>query len=208
MITFKEFLFETTQSRNLGTLVGSQGGGTGGNWNGSLPKLISLLPIGNWKPTSLKRDRVETRSGNMSDHYKGNLNAYAADFGLNTTFNSNIESATDFAIKIANNAGAKINSWKPYEGKELTHFTNDGFRVQIIWLSNVGGNHYDHVHVGVARKSGNNQSYPNNSNDPNTNKDNSLPPEPQPQQPVYSYNTIGDALMGLKSGVKDLVAGI
>lgn len=203
MITFKEFIFETTQSRNLGTLLGAQGGGTGGNWNGSLPKLISILPMGNWKPTSLKRDRVETQSGNMSDHYKGNLNAYAADFGLSTTFNGNVESATNFAIKLANNAGARINSWKPYEGKELTHFTTDGFRVQIIWLSNVGGNHYDHVHVGVARKSG------TNSSDPGTNQDNTLPPDSQvPQQPAYSYNTIGDAIQGLQSGYKDLMTGV
>ena len=142
------------QNQNLGQLIGAQGGGEGGNWGGSLPKLISLLPMGNWKASSLKRQKVGTKSGFMSDHYIGNNIAYAADFGLNSTFNSNVQDATNFAIKLAKNAGANISSWDQFKGNQFKMHTPDGFRIQIIWLSNVGGNHYDHVHVGVKREKG------------------------------------------------------
>lgn len=142
------------KEQELGTLIGAEGGGEGGNWGGSLPKLISILPMGQWKPTSLKRSKVGSKSGLMSDHYEGNKIAYAADFGLNTTFGGDAKAATDFAIKVARNAGKDVSSWAPYVGKSFKHNTSDGFRVQIIWQSNVGGNHYDHVHVGVKKGSG------------------------------------------------------
>lgn len=137
--------------QNLGELIGAKGGGEGGNWGGSLPKLIELLPMGRWQPTSLKRSRTTTKSGFMSDHYEGNKIAYAADFGLNTTFNGDSKAATDFAIKVARNTGKDVTSWTPYINKSFKHNTSDGFRVQVIWQSNVGGNHYDHVHVGVKK---------------------------------------------------------
>lgn len=140
--------------QDLGTLIGAEGGGEGGNWGGSLPKLISILPMGQWKPSSLKRTKRGTKSGFMSDHYAGNKIAYAADFGLNTTFGGDASAATEFAIKVARNAGRNISSWAPFVGKSFKHNTPDGFRIQIIWQSNVGGNHYDHVHVGVKKGSG------------------------------------------------------
>ncbi len=137
--------------QSLATLVGATGGGEGGNWGGSLPKLLSILPMGNWKASSLKRATQSTRSGFMSDHYEGNKIAYAADFGLNSTFGSNSQEATNFAIKVAQRVDPSVTSWEPYIGNSFKKQTPDGFRVQIIWKSNVGGNHYDHVHVGVKR---------------------------------------------------------
>lgn len=154
---FEKYI-ELYEQQNLGTLVGATGGGEGGDWAGSLPKLISILPMGNWKATSLKRSRVSTKSGFTSDHYEGNQIAYAADFGLNTTFNSNADSATNFAIKVARNAGGNVSSWQPYVGNSFKIQTPDGYRIQIIWQSNVGGNHYDHVHVGV-KKTGSGESF-------------------------------------------------
>ena len=150
MISFKNYLLEQT----LGNLIGAQSGGAGGNWGGSLPKLISLLPMGNWNASSQKRGRVHTKSGGMSDHYSGNSIAYAGDFGLNSTFKGDTNAATNFAVAVARNGGANISSWQPYVGKHLTFNTQDGYRVQIIWQYNVGGNHYDHVHVGVKRGAG------------------------------------------------------
>ena len=149
-LIFERYLF-LLMEQDLGTLIGAKGGGEGGNWGGSMPKLISLLPMGNWKATSLKRPKRSTKSGFMSDHYEGNLTSYAADFGLNTTFNGDKKAATDFAIKVARNTGANVTSWDPYVGNSFKYNTKDGYRVQVIWLSNVGGNHYDHVHVGVKR---------------------------------------------------------
>jgi hypothetical protein len=142
------------EQQNLGNLIGATSGGQGGNWGGSLPKLISILPMGNWNASSQKRSKTNTASGNVSDHFQGNLISYAADFGLNSTFNSNANAATDFAVKVARKAGRQVDSWDQFKGNHCTINTPDGYRVQIIWQSNVGGNHYDHVHVGV-KKTGN-----------------------------------------------------
>lgn len=171
MISFKRYINEvavpqpqqtqqspSTQARtgggSGGTLMGAQNGGEGGNWGGSLPKLISILPPGNWYAGSQKRGKVNTKSGGVSDHYSGNSTAYAGDFGLNSTFKGNTNAATQFAINVANNAGGNVSSWGPYVGKAFNQNTSDGYRVQIIWQSMVGGNHYDHVHVGVKRGAG------------------------------------------------------
>lgn len=134
----------------VGKLPGTNSGGDGGDWAGSLPKLISLLPAGTWIGGH-KRARKTTKSGGVSDHYSGNTDSYAVDFMLDTAFNGDKTAATNFAIAIAQNAGKNINSWKPYVNSYLNIHTSDGYRVQIIWLSMVGGNHYDHVHVGVKK---------------------------------------------------------
>jgi hypothetical protein len=133
-----------------GKLPGTNSGGDGGDWAGSLPKLISLLPAGNWIGGH-KRARKTTKSGGISDHYSGNTDSYAVDFMLDTAFDGDKTAATNFAIAIAQNAGKDIDSWKPYINSYLNVHTPDGYRVQIIWLSMVGGNHYDHVHVGVKK---------------------------------------------------------
>lgn len=183
MTTFKRYLLEVaaaqpTQSQQPqtqaytptraggGSLQGMQSGGQGGNWGGALPKLISILPPGNWYAGSQKRGRVSTKSGGMSDHYSGNSTAYACDFGLNSTFRGDKAAATKFCIDVANNAGQSIQSWDPYVGSHLSFNTSDGYRVQIIWLSNVGGNHYDHVHLGVkAGRGAENINMPPNTGD-------------------------------------------
>lgn len=133
------------------SLIGNAGGGDGGDWGGSLPKLISILPAGSWKASSQKRGKIETKSGNVSDHYIGNTDSYAADFFTSTTFGGDESKATAFAIAVAQNAGKNIDSWEPYVGKYLNIDSGD-HRVQIIWQSMVGGNHYDHVHVGVTKR--------------------------------------------------------
>lgn len=142
------------KEQNLGNLSPAPtSGGEGGNWGGSLPKLISLLPMGTWRTSSQKRPTKSTKSGFMSDHFDKNNIAYAADFGLNTTFGGDTNAATDFAIKIARATGKNVESWDSYKGNSFKAIT-DGYRVQIIWQSNVGGNHYDHVHVGVKKTTG------------------------------------------------------
>ena len=132
-------------------LMGTTDGGDGGNWGGSLPKLISVLPAGSWKASSQKRDTEKTKGGGVSDHYNKNLDSYAADFNLSTTFGGDESKATAFAIAVAQNAGKNIDSWEPYVGKYLNINSGD-YRIQIIWQSMVGGNHYDHVHVGVTKR--------------------------------------------------------
>ena len=134
-----------------GNLPGAKGGGDDGNWGGTLPKLISILPAGTWIGGH-KRARQTTKDGNTSDHYIGRTDSYAVDFMLDKTFKGDKTAATNFAIALAQNAGKNITSWKPYVNSYLNILTPDGYRVQIIWLSMVGGNHYDHVHVGVRKE--------------------------------------------------------
>lgn len=188
-----------SQGKPLGQLVGAKGGGEGGNWGGSMPKLISLLPFGVWKPTSLKRPRQSTRSGFTSDHYEGNSIAYAADFGLNTTFGSRVEDATKFAIAVARNAGANVSSWEPFKGNSFKYNTPDGYRVQIIWLSNVGGNHYDHVHVGVKKGAGAITYRGQEDAVQNTDTENKQQSTEQPQQQSPN-STLDDITQMIKGG--------
>lgn len=126
-------------------------GGINDDWAGSLPKFLEVLPEGTWFAGSQKRSRKNTQGGSTSDHYAGKDDSYAGDFGLGTAFKGNKELATAFAIAIANKAGKPIKSWRPYVGSYLNINTPDGYRVQIIWQSLVGGNHYDHVHVGIRK---------------------------------------------------------
>jgi flagellum-specific peptidoglycan hydrolase FlgJ len=133
-----------------GQLPGASSGGDGGDWAGSLPKLISILPAGTWK-AGHKRSRKTTKDGNTSDHYIGKTDSYAIDLMLDTAFGGDKNLATNFAIAVANKAGKNITSWDPYINSYLNITTPDGYRVQIIWLSMVGGNHYDHVHLGVRK---------------------------------------------------------
>lgn len=133
-----------------GQLPGASSGGDGGDWAGSLPKLISILPAGTWK-AGHKRSKKTTKDGNTSDHYIGKTDSYAIDLMLDTAFGGDKNLATNFAIAVANKAGKNITSWDPYINSYLNIKTPDGYRVQIIWLSMVGGNHYDHVHLGVRK---------------------------------------------------------
>lgn len=201
MITFKQFLLE----QNLGNLIGAQSGGAGGNWGGSLPKLISLLPMGNWYAGSQKRNKRNTASGGMSDHYTGNSIAYACDFGLSSTFKGNKSAATNFAIAVGRNAGVNIQSWDPYVGKHLVTNTQDGFRVQIIWLSNVGGNHYDHVHLGVRKGRGTPSEMVGSGTDEQSQ-------EEQPSQEPSSglpgdFESIEQAAQALVGGARSILSG-
>jgi len=140
-----------------GIINNAVSGGVGGNWAGSLDKISQILPPGTWDPSSQKRPGQQTSSGNTSDHYQGNDKAYAVDLGLNSSFGGNSETATQTAIQITNNVLAQsgkppITSWDAYKGSKFQITTPDNYRVQIIWESNVGGNHYDHIHVGVEYK--------------------------------------------------------
>jgi hypothetical protein len=141
-----------------GNLPGSTGGGTNDDWDGSLPKLIEVLPEGVWKGGH-KRATRNTASGKISDHYSGQPFSYAVDFMFPGAFQGSKELATAFAIAVVNNSRKQsrnptpIKSWAPYVGTptkliSCNVVTNDGYRVQVIWQCK---DHYDHVHVGVKK---------------------------------------------------------
>jgi hypothetical protein len=89
--------------------------------------------------TSGHRPGARTTSGNVSDHASGN----GADIGATGDRLTRLGQA---ALVWAGMSPKKARRTK---GGAFT-FTKNGRRVQIIFNSNVGGNHYDHLHVGVA----------------------------------------------------------
>lgn len=124
-------------------------GGEGGNWGGSMDLALGILEIAKKCKgsdnivSSQKRSRVKTASGNISDHYIGNLSAYAVD------------------IPASGKSGDKLlacimdkwddGSHSDYDGGKWLNVNKDGYRYQFGWR--VSG-HYDHIHVGVKKKGG------------------------------------------------------
>lgn len=88
--------------------------------------------------SSGKRSTKYTASGNVSDHYTGN----AADLA-----------ASGAALTRLGQAALIAAGMNPAQARKQTggvfNLHKGGKRYQIIFNSNVGGNHYDHLHIGV-----------------------------------------------------------
>lgn len=115
----------------------------GGGWGGSYQPAMALASVGEAHglvPTSEKRSTKMTASGNQSDHWTGSKNAYAVDLGGSVT-------EMDAAAKdLAQHLGIS------YKGGALVAtVTRNGLRYQLLYRTNVGGNHFNHIHVGVKR---------------------------------------------------------
>jgi hypothetical protein len=124
-------------------------GGEGGNWGGSMDRALSVLDIArdckgsDNVVSSQKRTRVKTASGNVSDHYVGNLSAYAVDIPASG------KSGDKLLACIMKKWDGGSNS--DYKGGKWLNVNKDGYRYQFGWR--VSG-HYDHIHVGVKKKGG------------------------------------------------------
>ena len=94
--------------------------------------------------TSTKRNLADTRrvgSNTGSDHFTGNTNAYAADFGVSGA------RGDDLARRIADQYGIPRSSIGTYN-RHTINVDGQRFSVQLLWR--VSG-HYDHVHLGIRR---------------------------------------------------------
>lgn len=94
--------------------------------------------------TSTKRNLADTRrvgSSTGSDHYTGNTNAYAADFGVSGS------RGDDLARRIADAYGIPRSNLGTFNRHTIT-VDGQRFSVQLLWR--VSG-HYDHVHLGIRR---------------------------------------------------------
>jgi hypothetical protein len=92
-----------------------------------------------------------TTSGNPSDHWTG----YGADFG--SLRNGFPATGGGYGDRIAEAAflaaGEPSASARAKAGAGGNHvILRGGLRVQIIWKSFVGGNHYDHIHVDLGQR--------------------------------------------------------
>lgn len=116
---------------------------SGGAWEGSQPIAQHIAGIGlgfGLTVASEKRDRKMTASGGVSDHWVGSKNAYAYDIA------GSVQNMDRAASAILRQLGIRWNG-----GSIVRNITRGGYRLQILYRTNVGGNHYDHIHIGVRR---------------------------------------------------------
>jgi peptidoglycan hydrolase-like protein with peptidoglycan-binding domain len=126
---------------------GSSGLSAGRGWGGSegvADRAKSIARSMGIPITSTKRDLATTRrvgSNTGSDHYTGNRNAYAVDFGVRGS------RGDDLARRLADAYGIPRSSIGTYN-RHTINVDGQRFSVQLLWR--VSG-HYDHVHIGIRR---------------------------------------------------------
>jgi hypothetical protein len=81
-----------------------------------------------------------TNTGKLSDHQGPPHRAWAADI-------SNGGSPTPEMDKLARSLAARFDI--PWSGSGLVNKTHGGYHYQLIYRTNEGGNHFNHVHFGV-----------------------------------------------------------
>lgn len=111
-------------------------GGAGGNWGGSMPRALSLARAVGANPSSGKRSRKLTASGNPSDHWVGSTQSYATDLPASGA-------AGDALLKKISQALGV-----PLKSGTWNNVNIGGYRYQIGWKTS---GHFDHVHVGVKK---------------------------------------------------------
>ena len=121
----------------------------GGGWGGSEGVIKSLVgpsvKAQGLRVTSAKRDNKNPASGNRSDHHIGNKNAFAWDISNGNNPTPQMDAA---ASDIVRRLGGPAN-WGKRGGNFTT--TRNGYRFQVIYRSQVGGNHNNHIHIGTSR---------------------------------------------------------
>ncbi len=133
----------TTTSRTNTDASVRAGGGWGGSENvANAAKDIARdmgIPV-----TSQKRDLAATRrvgSTTGSDHFTGNTNAFATDFGVSG------RKGDQLAREIARKYGIPESNIGTYNRHTIT-VDGQKYSIQLLWK--VKG-HYDHVHLGIRR---------------------------------------------------------
>lgn len=121
----------------------TNGGGWGGSQNVSNAATDIARSMG-IPVTSTKRNLADTRrvgSTTGSDHYTGNTNAYAVDYGVSGA------RGDELARRIADTYGIPRSSIGTYNRHNVT-INGERYSLQLLWK--VSG-HYDHVHLGIRR---------------------------------------------------------
>lgn len=149
---YDERMDEVDRILGLSAGVGASAG-VGGNtreniavdnsWGGTkyIADQLSYLVRGSGlKVTSEKRDRKNTASGGVSDHWVGSKNAYAYDMSGSVSDMDKAARMLLLAFGIRWNGGSIVKN-----------IQRGPYRIQILYRTDVGGNHYDHIHIGVRR---------------------------------------------------------
>lgn len=131
-------------------------GGTDGTWGGSLFKAAIMAYYVNncdsrLKPGSQKRSKRNTDSENISDHWEKENNSYAIDVPV-----SSIDQGTEafYCLRdtlVKNGFISREDAEKKIKAKKghYSTFKHDGYRYQILWLSDT--QHENHIHIGVRK---------------------------------------------------------
>jgi len=127
-------------------------GGTNGDWEGSLPKVLEICSLTNLTPGSQKRWKKLSASGNISNHWCGLPYQYGVDLPCNLNDGDrgyeNIKEGL-LGMGWITETDAKSINWKP-ANKNYTTFRHDGFKCQVLWRCD--GDHLDHIHVGCKKE--------------------------------------------------------
>ena len=150
---------EKIQSFNGSSTYGISGakpGGINDSWGGTMGKLLGLFSalkkkFPDIKISSLKRNKSTTKSGKRSDHWSGSKDSYGIDIvGFDTVIGNKIEDTVGDKVFLNS---LKSVGHKPVTKGGVFNKTVDDIRYQIIWRTNIGGDHYNHVHIGARNKS-------------------------------------------------------
>jgi hypothetical protein len=122
----------------------ASGGQQDGSWGGSLAvaKRYASIATGlGLAVSSTKRETKHTASGGVSDHWVGSKNAYAFDLS------GTVERMDRAAHALMSALG------EPWDGRSaiVKNFYVGGYRIQVLYRTNVGGNHFNHIHIGVRK---------------------------------------------------------
>lgn len=117
-------------------------GGTNGDWGGSVYRALEIANVANKFAgkniiSSQKRSRKQTANGSVSDHWEGNIDAYAVDLA---TYGKDGDELLAHIMKYLGHP--------EYTGGKWFEINKDGYRYQIGWRV---PDHYDHIHVGVKK---------------------------------------------------------
>ena len=119
---------------------------TSGEWGGSMKFALALLQIGvahGCGSSSEKRPRQLTADGGVSDHWTGSTSAYAVDIG---------RCSLAFPGGPLDQTAQEIAQALEIPERTGVHNVIHGhYRFQLLWQTYEGGNHYNHVHIGVKR---------------------------------------------------------
>jgi hypothetical protein len=117
---------------------------TSGPWGGAMKFAKALAALGRrygCTPVSEKRSTRNTASGGVSDHWVGSTTAYAVDIA---------NCSLQFPEGPLDHTARDIASVLGLPGRTGVHNRVLGsYRFQMLWQTMVGGNHYNHVHIGV-----------------------------------------------------------
>lgn len=125
----------------------------GKTWGGSQSianQFRDLAKANGLSVMSEKRNTEHTTSGGVSDHWVGSKNSYAFDM-------SNGSQPTPEMDKYAAETAAALGAgaqWKKQGSKGILNVVKDGYRYQMLYRitgAANGGNHMNHVHLGVKK---------------------------------------------------------